>query len=591
MTDDDHTSETADAAADRIHGPREPERPEQAPPRADDAGPAPAGEESPPEAEPAAAEPPAPTAPDPVAESPRPRRSPRSPKQPSSEEPALRAAAGPPGRRSYRTSRRRSGPRAARLHGPRSGARPTASGPRRRTDATRSTCSRRKQATRVQELVPIRYGRMLVSPFTFFRGAASVMASDLSGGPRTGLEVQLCGDAHLSNFGVYAASDRRLVFDINDFDETLPGPFEWDLKRLVASFAIAGRDRGFDAKQRQAINRAVTRAYRTAMKDFAGMGTLAVWYARIDADEIVQLFQQQASKKQTMRIDRDVAKARTKDSLAAFAKLTHLVDGEPRIVGDPPLIVPVEDLVQPGESGGLEEFLHGLIRAYRQTLPGDRRRLLERFRYVHAARKVVGVGSVGTRAWIVLMVGRDESDPLFLQAKQAEASVLEPFLRKSAFSHHGQRVVEGQQLTQAASDIMLGWLRTTDVEGVDRDLLPPPALGLEGISRHRDDEPEDDADVRERVRLGARKEPRPLRGCDRDRELPRRLRCARPGTFRVRRELRGPERPRLPGAQDGSSIRPRESRDWRLTEPLQRRLEQRSGSPNTEQERSHGTSS
>jgi uncharacterized protein (DUF2252 family) len=310
--------------------------------------------------------------------------------------------------------------------------------------------------TRVQELVPIRYGRMLVSPFTFFRGAAAVMASDLSGVPRTGLQVQLCGDAHLSNFGAYAASDRRLVFDINDFDETLPGPFEWDLKRLVASFAIAGRDRGFDADQREVINRAVTRAYRTAMTDFAGMGTLAVWYARIDVDEIVRVFQQQSSKKQAVRVDRNVAKARTKDSLAAFAKLTHLVDGEPRIAGDPPLIVPVEDLLQPGESGGLEEFLHGLIRAYRQTLPVDRRRLLERFRYVHAARKVVGVGSVGTRAWIVLMVGRDESDPLFLQAKQAEASVLEPFLGKSAFSHHGQRVVEGQKLTQTASDIMLG---------------------------------------------------------------------------------------------------------------------------------------
>ena len=468
MTDEDHTSETADAAADSIHGPREPEQPEDASPHADDAGPAPAGEESPPEAEPAAGEPPAPAAPEPVAESTRRARAPRSPRQPA-------AKTSPP--RRGRPSRAKVVPhltpdeRAARGKAARAEVGRSAHGewapPANRRDPV--DLLEAQASTRVQELVPIRYGRMLVSPFTFFRGAASVMASDLSGSPRTGLEVQLCGDAHLSNFGVYAASDRRLVFDINDFDETLPGPFEWDLKRLVASFAIAGRDRGFDAKQRQAINRAVTRAYRTAMKDFAGMGTLAVWYARIDADEIVQLFQKQASKKQTMRIDRNVAKARTKDSLAAFAKLTHLVDGEPRITGDPPLIVPVEDLVPPREGGSLEDFLHGLIRAYRQTLPGDRRRLLERFRYVHAARKVVGVGSVGTRAWIVLMVGRDESDPLFLQAKQAEASVLEPFLGKSAFSHHGQRVVEGQQLTQAASDIMLGWLRTTDVEGVDRD--------------------------------------------------------------------------------------------------------------------------
>jgi uncharacterized protein (DUF2252 family) len=324
-------------------------------------------------------------------------------------------------------------------------------------------------ATRVRELVPIRYGRMLVSPFTFFRGAAYLMASDLAAAPRTGLHVQLCGDAHLSNFGVYAGPDRRLVFSVNDFDETLPGPFEWDLKRLVASFAVAGRDRGFAAKQRHAINVTATRAYREAMKRFAGMDTLSQWYARIDVDAAAQLLAKQATRKQTKALDRDIAKARTKTSLKAFDKLTLLVDGEPRITSDPPLIVPVADLVQPGELGGLEEFLHGLIRSYRETLPGDRRRLLGRFRYVDAARKVVGVGSVGTRAWIVLLLGRDKSSPLFLQAKEAEASVLEPFLGKSEFSHHGRRVVAGQQLTQAASDIMLGWLRTTDVDGVDRD--------------------------------------------------------------------------------------------------------------------------
>jgi uncharacterized protein (DUF2252 family) len=323
-------------------------------------------------------------------------------------------------------------------------------------------------ATRVTELVPIRYGRMLVSPFTFFRGAAYLMASDLAGLPRTRLEVQLCGDAHLSNFGAYAAPDRRLVFSVNDFDETLPGPFEWDLKRLAASFAVAGRDRGFDAKQRRTINRAVTSAYRAAMKDFAGMDTLALWYARIDVSQIEQLFSREASTKQTKQFDRDVAKARTKDSLKAFAKLTHLVDGEPRMTSDPPLIVPIEDLVQPGKRGGLDEFLHGLVRSYRQTLPGDRRRLLERYRYTHAARKVVGVGSVGTRAWIVLLLGRDESDPLFLQVKEAQASVLEQFLGKSAFAEPGQRVVEGQQLTQSASDIMLGWLRVSDADGVER---------------------------------------------------------------------------------------------------------------------------
>ena len=323
-------------------------------------------------------------------------------------------------------------------------------------------------ATRVPELVPIRYGRMLVSPFAFFRGAAYVMASDLAGLPRTGLHVQLCGDAHLSNFGAYASPDRRLVFDVNDFDETLPGPFEWDLKRLVASFEIAGRDRGFSAKERQAINRSVTHAYRAAMKNFAGMNTLDEWYARIDVDQIADVLRQQGRKKQLKQLDRAAAKAESRTSLRAFSKLTHSVDGEPRIISDPPTIVPVEELTQPGDPKALDEFLHGIIRSYRASLPGDRRRLLERFRYTHAARKVVGVGSVGTRAWIVLLLDR-RGDPIFLQAKEAQASVLEQFLRKSAFPNHGRRVVEGQQLIQAASDIMLGWLRAVGPDGVERD--------------------------------------------------------------------------------------------------------------------------
>jgi uncharacterized protein (DUF2252 family) len=323
-------------------------------------------------------------------------------------------------------------------------------------------------ATRVPELVPIRYGRMLVSPFAFFRGAAYVMASDLAGLPRTRLHVQLCGDAHLSNFGAYAAPDRRLVFGVNDFDETLPGPFEWDLKRLVASFAVAGRDRGFTAKQRRTINLTVTRAFRAAMKRFAAMNTLDEWYARIEVDQIADLLGQQGRKKQVRQLDREVAKAESKTSLKAFSKLTHLVDGEVRIVSDPPTIVPIEELTQWGETEAQNDFLHGVVRSYRETLQGDRRRLLERFRYTHAARKVVGVGSVGTRAWIVLLLGRG-SDPLFLQAKEAEASVLEPFLGRSAFRQHGQRVVEGQQLTQAASDIMLGWLRVVGTDGVERD--------------------------------------------------------------------------------------------------------------------------
>ena len=324
-------------------------------------------------------------------------------------------------------------------------------------------------ASRVPELVPIRYGRMLVSPFTFYRGAAYPMAADLADAPRTGLDVQLCGDAHLSNFGAFAAADRRLVFSINDFDETLPGPFEWDVKRLVASFDVAGRDRGFDAKQRRSVNLEVTRSYREAIRNFAGMTNLELWYSRIDVEAISSLLGPRASRKQRKLFKRNVAKAHSKDSMRALAKLTTVVGGERRIVSDPPLIVPIEEVAAGAAQHEIEEFVRVTIRAYRRTLTPDRRQLLERYRYVHAARKVVGVGSVGTRAWIVLMLGRDDGDPLFLQLKEAEASVLEPFLGKSTFAQHGQRVVEGQRLTQAASDIMLGWIRTTDTAGVSRD--------------------------------------------------------------------------------------------------------------------------
>jgi uncharacterized protein (DUF2252 family) len=322
--------------------------------------------------------------------------------------------------------------------------------------------------SRVEELVPIRYGRMLVSPFTFFRGAAFVMASDLAATPRTGLETQLCGDAHLSNFGAFAAPDRRLVFSINDFDETLPGPFEWDVKRLAASFAVAGRDRGLSDKQRRTVNLMVGRAYRESMSEFAGMTNLALWYTRLDTEDIVAAWAKSATREQAKRYERNLAKTRSKTSLKAFAKLTEIVDGEARIVSDPPTIVPIEEIAGDG-AHELDEFLRGVIRSYRQTLSRDRRKLLERYRYVHAARKVVGVGSVGTRAFIMLAIGRADDDPLFLQFKEAEASVLEPFLGKSEFANHGQRVVEGQRLTQAASDIMLGWIRAEDLRGIKRD--------------------------------------------------------------------------------------------------------------------------
>jgi uncharacterized protein (DUF2252 family) len=318
----------------------------------------------------------------------------------------------------------------------------------------------------VPELVPIRYGRMLVSPFTFYRGAAYLMAADVARSPRTGLNVQLCGDAHLSNFGAFAAPDRRLVFDVNDFDETLPGPFEWDLKRLVASFAVGGRDFGFPVKERRGVNLTVTRAYREAMRALASMKTLDLWYSRVDSEALIAQFQSAASAKRRKLMEKNLAKTRAKDSLRAFSKLTTIVDGEPRIAGDPPLIVPVEDL-----AGGqdIEEFARDLNRGYRRTLQSDRKHLLEHFRYMHAARKVVGVGSVGTRAWIMLMIGRDNDDPLFLQLKEAQPSVLEPFLGKSQYANHGQRVVEGQRLMQAASDIMLGWHRVTGLDGVKRD--------------------------------------------------------------------------------------------------------------------------
>ena len=324
--------------------------------------------------------------------------------------------------------------------------------------------------SRVPELVPIRYGRMLVSPFTFYRGAALIMAADLAATPRSGLTVQLCGDAHLSNFGVFASPERQLMFDINDFDETLPGPWEWDVKRLAASFEIAGRNRGFAAAERRKIVLAGVAEYRTRLKQAAGMRNLDVWYAHIDADQLFAQLKASVTAKQRAKAQATLAKARTRDSMQAFSKLTHEVDGQPQIIADPPLIVPIEDLLPDGrERAGVEDELRGLIRSYRRTLETDRRQLLEDFDYVHAARKVVGVGSVGTRAWILLMQGRDGQDPLFLQAKQAEESVLERFVGKSKYTNHGQRVVAGQRLMQAASDIFLGWERLTGFDDQARD--------------------------------------------------------------------------------------------------------------------------
>jgi uncharacterized protein (DUF2252 family) len=318
-----------------------------------------------------------------------------------------------------------------------------------------------QDASRVPELVPIRYGRMLASPFAFFRGAAAVMAGDLAQVAGTGLEAQLCGDAHLSNFGVFAAPDRRLVFDCNDFDETCRGPFEWDVKRLAASIAIAGRERGFGGKKRQQATLAAVRSYRKSMRGFAPMRNVDVWYSRLDVEPALEVLRSQVDKGRFRRVERNLAKAAAKDSLRALGKLTHEEGGRLRILPDPPLITPLDELTDAADA---ERQLETVLAAYRESLTDDRRRLASSYRYVDAARKVVGVGSVGTRAWIVLLLGRDSDDPLFLQAKEAQASVLEPYVGASPYRNHGRRVVEGQRLMQAASDVFLGWIATKGLD-------------------------------------------------------------------------------------------------------------------------------
>jgi len=323
--------------------------------------------------------------------------------------------------------------------------------------------------TRVPQLVPIRYGRMLVSPFTFYRGAALVMSNDLAGTPTTGLRVQLCGDAHLSNFGVFGTPERRLVFDINDFDETSPGPFEWDIKRLAASLEIAGRDRQFTPTDRRQAVLASVAGYRRAMAEFAQQSNLDVFYASLDVDQALDQYRPQSTKSMIARTEQTLAKARTRDSMHAFNKMTEIVDGEPRIKPDPPLIVPAAAFMTEEFAPRFIDWVHTNLRAYRSTLDTDRRRLLEGYRFVDLAQKVVGVGSVGTRAWIALMLGRDDRDPLFLQFKEAQASVLESFCGASGYRNHAHRVVAGQRLMQAAGDVLLGWMRIEGIDGVVRD--------------------------------------------------------------------------------------------------------------------------
>jgi uncharacterized protein (DUF2252 family) len=315
-----------------------------------------------------------------------------------------------------------------------------------------------QSASRVPELVPVRWGRMMVSPFTYYRGAALPMASDLATTPVSGLAVQACGDAHLSNFGIFGSAERRLVFDVNDFDETLPGPWEWDVKRLAASLEVASRGNGFPGKQRREIVMAAVAGYRQAMRGFAGMINLDVWYARADMDEFRAAMNSQLQANQRKLMDKGLAKARTRDSMQEVAKLCRMTDGRPRIISDPPVLVPIDELIPSDtDRASVETWLRGLIAKYRRTLETDRRYLLEQYQFCDMARKVVGVGSVGTRCWIILMFGRDDSDPLFLQVKEAEASVLSRFVGASKYTNQGQRVVAGQRLMQASSDIFLGW--------------------------------------------------------------------------------------------------------------------------------------
>jgi uncharacterized protein (DUF2252 family) len=340
----------------------------------------------------------------------------------------------------------------------------------------------RQAASRVGRLVPLRYARMLASPFAFYRGAAAVMAADLSRTPRSGFEAQLCGDAHLSNFGAYASPDRELVFDVNDFDETLRGPWEWDVKRLAASFSVAGRAQGLGERDRREVVAAMAAEYREAIRRLAGIGNLEVWYTKMDVPIIAERWGAAVGKKELEAFRRNVAKARAKDRMRAFSKLTREVDGRPRIVSEPPLIVPLDEL-SGEDSRQLEARALAILADYRETLAEDRRILLDGYRFADAALKVVGVGSVGTRAWIVLLLGRDEGDPLFLQVKEAQASVLEPYAAPTPYANQGERVVQGQRLVQAASDILLGWVRAEGFDGSSRDFYVRQLWDQKGSAR------------------------------------------------------------------------------------------------------------
>ncbi|WP_243772307.1 DUF2252 domain-containing protein [Actinomadura barringtoniae] len=341
----------------------------------------------------------------------------------------------------------------------------------------------RQSAARLPELVPIRYGRMMESPFRFYRGAAAIMASDLGAAPDTGLIAQLCGDAHLLNFRLLASPERSLIFDINDFDETLPGPWEWDVKRLSTSLVIAGRANGFRGKERRAVVSACVRQYRERMRELAERPTLEIWYAQDNAETLNSIRSAQVDEDARKRAAQAASRARTRTSMQAYKKLTRVIDGRRRIASDPPLITPIRDLMPDAEKDDLETTLRGLVEDYGKSLTTDHRHLLGRYRLVDVARKVVGVGSVGTRCWILLLEGRDESDPLLLQAKEAGESVLASYAGASEYANQGQRVVAGQRLMQAASDIFLGWEGLTGIDGRERDFYVRQLRDWKGIAQ------------------------------------------------------------------------------------------------------------
>jgi uncharacterized protein (DUF2252 family) len=438
--------------------------------------------------------------------------------------------------------------------------------------------------TREPDLVPVRHGRMLVSPFTFYRGAAKIMAADLADTPTAGLKVQLCGDAHLSNFGVFASPERRLLFDLNDFDETLPGPFEYDVKRMAASFTIAARNNGFSKPDTRAATLAAAAAYRTAMAEFAQMRTMEIWYAHLTEDDVMAAVrgvvtetkkgggkkakaqhkqEVKAAKKAEKRAEKTAEKAHTRDSLQALSKLGEVVDGRYRIVSQPPIVVPARELHAAYGMSAKEvsKAVREQLLAYRATLQDDRRHLLERFEVVDMARKVVGVGSVGTRAFIVLLQGRDAGDPLFLQVKEATKSVLEDHLPKSRYQQPGERVVHGQRLMQAASDIMLGWTRGG---GCAPAFLLAAAARHEGLGAGRGDVTAGTHVLCAHLWVDAGAGACPVGRSARHRRIPRRRRRVRSFDHRLLRALRRPERAGLPRLREGGPIRPNRSARGRV---------------------------